>query len=368
MQRVNPSSARSSAPRGFTLIELLVVIFIIIVLVAITVPALASVRKSARVTETRGFMQGLATAIQTFELDKKSLPGYFSARDMGRQTNETNAGFSGMQNVMLDLAGGWVADTGNGSPGTNFRLMGPDLGNQATRVYVDPALVGSANNNSKQYFTPTAKNWRKQDGVEGGSRANGGTTEHDELPELVDAFGAPILAWVDDTTGPRKFDNTTSFFARADSGAGVDAARFYRASNAAFLTPGVASLVGTKRVDQVRSLLNTTRNDNDIAANLTGFLGNPASPKNAVDAAVTVANLMPTAARGGVVLHSAGVDGVYLSEEDKGAAVRGTAFTQLHYGLNFRDIGNNPLRDAQNRNTNIDIVAGFDDIVQATGN
>jgi len=359
MQRVNASKincpSTASHRRGFTLIELLVVIFIIAVLVAITVPALASVRASAKVSETRGLMQGLSSALQAFELDRKTTAGYFSARDMGNQQNETR-GFSGMQNIMLDLAGGWQTTTA-----ASFYEMGPTT--QAT-VYVNPDLVGASNAAGKQYFTPTAKNWRKQDGVEGGERESS-IADHARLPELVDAFGSPILAWSEDTGGPRKID-TALAFARANSGnTGVDAARFYRANNAAYLTPG--KFIGIKRTDQARSLLSTLRTAPIISANMTGFLGNPASAQNASDSGAPLNELLPSASRAGVVLQSAGKDGIYLSEEDKGAAVRGTTNPELFYGLNFRDLGNQPLRDTQNRPTSVDIISRFDDLVQAAG-
>jgi prepilin-type N-terminal cleavage/methylation domain-containing protein len=362
MQSVNAMSHRQCARAlrgGFTLIELLVVIFIIIVLVAITVPALASVRVSARVSETRGLISGLSQACQAYELDRDTTPGLFSARDMGRQTNETS-GFSGMQNVMLALAGGFNTQTAN--PGPGWYRMGPDIATDGAWAWVNPDLVGAANATGKQYFTPTARNWRVIDGTEFGNRQS--SNDIKRLPELVDAFGTPILAWNEDTTAPKKF-TTAADFAKANSGASAErAARFYRANNAAFLTQDVR--VGTKAPNQNSSLLAMSRADNQIQPNLTAFLGNPASSTNANDVNVALADVLPSASRAGVVIHSAGKDGVYLSETDKGAAVRGTT-PQLYYGLNFRTNGNGQLTDTQGRATSVDIISGFDDLIQAAG-
>ncbi len=368
MQRVNASSNQrfANTPRGgFTLIELLVVIFIIIVLVSITVPALSSVRTSARVSETRGVIGGLAAACQAFELDSRNPAGYFAARDMGRPENETG-GFSGMQNIMLDLAGGYSVPnpTNPNTPPapTGWSKMGPDPTADGLWVWVNPDLIGAANATGKQYFTPTAKNWRVVNANENGDRTSVGTNKL--MPELVDAFGTPILAWNEDTTGPKKI-TAMNTFARENSGnQGVNAARFYRANNAAFLTEGVR--VGTKALNQNRSLLRMGITANEMAANLTGFLGNPASALNANDTAVALADILPSAGRGSIVLHSAGRDGVYLSEDDKGAAVRGGG-QELYYGLNFRTNANGQLTDPQGRPTSTDIISGFDDLVQAAG-
>jgi hypothetical protein len=235
-------------------------------------------------------------------------------------------------------------------------------------VWVNPDLIGAANATGKQYFTPGAKNWRVINVPENGERW-GTVAENKLMPELIDAFGTPILAWNEDTTASKKISSVEKF-ARANVGLQpTDVARFYRANNFTFLRENVR--VGLKAPNQNKSLIGNflvpSSNSAGIAANLTALLGNPASPVNANDATIALADILPSASRGGVVLHSAGKDGIYLSEDDKGAAVRGGA-QELYYGLNFRTNANGQLTDPQGRPTSTDIISGFDDLVQAAGN
>ncbi len=60
--------------RGFTLVELLVVIAIIGILVALLLPALSSVRESARRSNCSANQKGLATALIAYETDRGHLP------------------------------------------------------------------------------------------------------------------------------------------------------------------------------------------------------------------------------------------------------------------------------------------------------
>ena len=60
--------------KGFTLIELLVVISIIALLLAILLPALSSIRESARQTMCLSNMRQIMTGVMSYEVDEKTLP------------------------------------------------------------------------------------------------------------------------------------------------------------------------------------------------------------------------------------------------------------------------------------------------------
>ncbi|MEL7485492.1 MAG: prepilin-type N-terminal cleavage/methylation domain-containing protein, partial [Planctomycetota bacterium] len=95
-----------SCRRAFSLIELLVVITIIAIVIAITVPAIGAARDLARGTATQSQIQALATAVGSFQTDNERVPGYFNAAQM----SDNDDGFTSMQNVILDLAGGTIGE------------------------------------------------------------------------------------------------------------------------------------------------------------------------------------------------------------------------------------------------------------------
>ncbi len=63
--------ARHAKRRGFTLVELLTAIAIIIILVAVLIPAVNSVRKTARVTATKATFSAIETALESFRADSQ---------------------------------------------------------------------------------------------------------------------------------------------------------------------------------------------------------------------------------------------------------------------------------------------------------
>ena len=183
----NTYARRAARVAGFTLIELLVVLIIIAVIIAIVLPALGSARRAARAATTRGMMTNITNAVGVFMNDNKRTPGYFTARQMADSANLTQ-GFSAMQNVMLDLAGG--IDPNPRATVPPDLDVGPGTTN-GTHVLVNPDLMGSTGgNNNKVYFTPDAKHWVAQNA--GGQQL--GVAANQSLRSVIDDFGGFALA------------------------------------------------------------------------------------------------------------------------------------------------------------------------------
>ncbi|MFA6044515.1 MAG: hypothetical protein WC718_05985, partial [Phycisphaerales bacterium] len=187
-----PNRTTSHSRRAFSLVELVVVIGIIVLIISIVLPALAGARNAAKVEATRSLVNQFTNAVASFKQDKSRLPGYFSVRDMGAMQNATN-GFSAMQNAMLDLAGGVTSDAANTA--SKIYAVTP-TGANPVNVSID--LIGAG---GKSYFPVLGKNYYKaQNGTDGGERIS--STDIQQIPEVVDAWGQPILLWVADTTVP----------------------------------------------------------------------------------------------------------------------------------------------------------------------
>jgi len=350
----NPSATALRA-RAFTLIELLVVIAIVALIVGITVPALSSARNLAKESATNSTINSLNMSISQFEAAEQRMPGYFSPEQMG-DTQNASRGLSAMQNILLDLVGGPVPD--DGSPiSSDAIVVGPTTNDQ---VEVDLNLInlGEGGNN---YFVPKESSF----GV-----VQGGVTDadHAKLPDLVDAWGMPILAWAEnDLAGPMNDDSDVVEFADLVAG-GTNPAHYYWAQNAVYLN---SAGLGLRQIAQRKPATDSSEPYSLIGfggvtvERLAALLGSPSAPLNPQASA---ASILPRSGRGAIVLQSAGRDLVYLSNKDKGYKEIGGEF---FYGRNLTpgsnvNSGQYPRDDGTTGS--IDIVDGFDDIVSSSGN
>jgi prepilin-type N-terminal cleavage/methylation domain-containing protein len=383
----NTSAAMRRAALGFTLIELLVVMIIIAVIIAIVLPALGLARKAARTSTTKAMMTNITNAAGTFGHDNQGrMPGYFTPRQMADNTNLTE-GFTGMQNLMLGLAGGIVSTDGCTPPPPPYDtdpeviLVGPGS-SCAGKVWVHKGLLGSGALNSKTYFTPDAKHFASQtqtgQQVSSGAPANATYPfpANTVLPSVVDDFSNPLLAWVIDETAVGQIKNVSDFAKDKLTGANAPSARFYWASNAAFLSATALGKRGYDQTDQARgSWIGSTSTTSamppiDVDKSLCGFLGSPSFPYRAPGA--TAAPTVPAAARAPLVLHSAGADGIFLGRKDRGSTQFPSQY--VDYQMSFVNRAGSPEQqaffytDKDGKREIIDLTKAYDDILATGGN
>lgn len=359
-----PSLSRYSPRRAFTLAELLVVMAIIAIVIALIVPALGGSRNAARASATSNLMKQISNAVAVFGNENSGqMPGPFTARQMGMASNETQ-GMSMAENVMLGLMG-W-SSSGSGTP----LAVGPS---PTTTITVNSDMIGVPGADGKQYFTPDKKyyvpqyaNLSQQVGVAPHTDAEG----QPQLPDIVDAWGTPLLFWVSDDTYISKPSATNPGnykFALRNSGTGTTGAKYYWASNSCFLT---AQSVGKRALNQFSGSLLATAPGNTSPVSLEGVLGNPNAPWRNPSQPNDVPQL-PLSGRSPFMVQSAGIDGYYLGKQDKGAKLFAGGI--ITYGTNFAPSGTgqvgptNQYLDKNGKQTNIDIMSDFDDLWSNSG-
>ncbi len=356
MQDQRPVS-QPGTRRGFSLIELLITMAVIAIVIAIIVPTLGGARNTAKAAATQSQLTEIGNAAQQYYTDKQRLPGYFSAREMGDSENEMR-GFTAMQNVMLDLAGGFPTPTGGGTGlGTadNFLEVGPT---SSQTVEIDPQLIGTREAGGG-YYTPDENKFRPQD-ASGAGEIAASVDDHEALPAVVDSFGTPILAWQKDRTAIQPIMEPEDFAQPTSGAADMPSARYYLASNAGLLNTSKLGKRG-KSVALVsgreHSIIGDDVMDDDRINRLMVLLGSPTVPNKDNP-------LLPSGTRGDLVFHSGGINALYMGSEERGGRT-GVEFRQSFYS---GDSGTTRLTDSNDKVISRDLLEEFDDMIESVGN
>ncbi|MBO6513936.1 MAG: prepilin-type N-terminal cleavage/methylation domain-containing protein [Phycisphaerales bacterium] len=377
---------------AFSLVEMLLVIAVIGVLVALLLPALSGARDTGLKVSSQSLMADLATAAQRFGNDNAGRnPGFFSEAEMGHSDNQ-DIGMSAAENVMLEL-GGSAAILGLESDPAVASLIDEDAGiiaigpkndtMETPRVVVNVNLIGSDGG----YFTPEQKFFQVQPhGADGDGQAGSAAGEGQELmPDIVDAWGNPLLIWAQDESARGSIlatsdgDEVYTQFVRVSSdgngelGDTEGPAWFYLASNHAFLN---ASEFGSQGINMGgdpttgrASVLGDSVDDMDRIYTLAAMLASPGSyqldPAETDLSGTTFDRVFPTRPRGRFIVHSAGIDNVYMSGTDTGWLSNADIQSdyRLEFGTNYISRGGARLTDDAGAFTNEDMMDDFDDLI-----
>jgi len=338
--KTHPVAARRTAhaaPTAFTLVEVIVVVAIIALLISILLPALSGAQDAAKRATTTSLAGNLARAAEQFRADNGRAAGYFPETAMGDNANRTR-GFTQMENILLDLAGGEadLIDTDDNGvpdqvpdPDSEDYLIeaGPYVMGDDLNIVVNTTSVGGSE--GPGYLALDADTLRPIPGQASDfEEINTAGEIVAAMPDVIDAWGMPIVAWRRDPGAPitpSTMPDDYDYFALEEFNPATPRAGFYWNSNAGIFNAGDTSAadddpasfgLGEERVRVYDlSLLGggiTNASPMLVQETMAAALGSPAYP---ADRPSDADPWRPARPRGDAVFMSAGADRGYLVPE-----------------------------------------------------
>jgi prepilin-type N-terminal cleavage/methylation domain-containing protein len=194
----SPLSTTHRRPRGgFSLVELLLVIAIIGVLIAILVPTVTSMRKTAQAASSQQAISTLSSAIDRYFTDFRAYPGVFS-NDVIAAGGPKLLVPSGPTMLTAPSVAGFLPGNITQSENLVLSLLGGLNVNPAGTTFVyDPDLVGggarSLNPMKPKTFAPYAESGEAQIGPKPYVVYAGVGSTNSHIPEFLDAYGSETM-------------------------------------------------------------------------------------------------------------------------------------------------------------------------------
>jgi type II secretory pathway pseudopilin PulG len=299
--------APPKARPAFTIIELMVVVGIIIILMAILIPALSGAKKSAYLTQTTAQLQGISNDIETYFTNFDSYPGPAPASSTTTTTAANK--ISGNQNLLMALSYSIYDSTPAPVP-SGWKAVG--LPGAGTAVVRTDAANGPRDNGKEfpAFYNPTPKeitaadssgNWLPA-GIEGADT----TANTFKFPVLLDRYPdpLPILYYrrTPSVDGSVSFDGSGNVVSASQTMVSVAPATairpYYLADNAEYTNTSVMRSPSGAICDQSKSSLYNTNAPGTID-NLAALIAQSSTANSTVNA------------HGSYVLISAGFDRLY---------------------------------------------------------
>ncbi|MFO0874595.1 MAG: hypothetical protein U0575_11580 [Phycisphaerales bacterium] len=287
---------------------------IIVLLVALLLPALAAAQQKARATTTTGTMEQFALACESFHQKFGYYPGVVPENILAADPK-----ISGTENALLHLMGGFVREEDDPTvfnsaaySGSDWKTITFGSGPGQYRIKVNRFKLGEGPiiNGQQQspFFSPKGSELRALPGQNLVNADSGDPFADDayQLPDLADAWGQPIIYL-------RSLRESGPLVGA--SGA-VPAPQFSRASMSPYLASAALGDAGKAQSD---SVLNSG-NDANRDGNLAQIIRHPAFGKANEPQSSTP--------KGRFIVISAGKDGVFFSKFD-GPGSKSTPVTDL---------------------------------------